>query len=341
METITKREKSQIDSFLLYFVHMYDLVSIGDIKLDVFLGLDRCKEKCSLKKKNVCFNFGEKISVELLDQQIAGSAPNVATALSRMGKTTAVVSHMGQDEIHQRALKDLKNENVETQYILAHRGLKSAYSSVLGLQGERTILVSYINRPYHLPKNLQTKWLFMSEMGNGYETIYQELVKQVKKEKTLLALNPGNEQITEGKPELFDLIREAKTLFVNVEEGKELIKNKRVTIQALAEKLFKLGPNEVVITDGKNGSYGYDGTNLFHCPVFPAEVVEVTGAGDAFASGYLGARMHGHAMKDGLKWGAVNAASVIQQVGPVPGLLTQQQIHVRLRKNKSFTPVIL
>jgi len=320
---------------------MYDLVSIGDIKLDVFLGLDRCIEKCSLKKKNVCFNFGEKISVELLDQQIAGSAPNVATALARIGEKTAVVSHMGHDEIHERALKDLRNEHVGTEYILSHKGMKSAYSSVLGLQRERTILVSYINRTYHLPKNLQTKWIFLSEMGNGYETIYRELVKRVKKEKTLLALNPGNEQIEEGKPELFQLLKEATILFINVEEGQRIIKNKRANIQTLAQKLFKLGPNEVIITDGKHGSYGYDGTNLFYCPIFPGEVVEATGAGDAFASGYIGARMHGHAMKDGLRWGAVNASSVIQHVGPVPGLLTHGQILTRLRNNKSFTPVIL
>ncbi len=326
---------------MLYFVHMYDLVSIGDVKLDVFLGLDLCKEKCSLKKNNVCFNFGEKISVELLDQQIAGSAPNVATALSRIGKKTAVISHMGNDEIYERALRDLKKENVNTQHILAHKGLKSAYACVLGLQSERTILVSYNDRTYHLPKDLQTTWIFLSEMGKGYETIYRELIKHIKKEKTLLALNPGNKQIEEGKRELSELIKETTILFVNVEEGQRLIKNRRVNIKTLAQKLFNLGPKEVIITDGKNGSYGYDGTNLFSCPIFPGEAVEATGAGDAFASGYLGARMHGHAMKDGLKWGAINAASVIQQVGPVSGLLTHQQILTRLQKNKSFTPVIL
>lgn len=317
---------------------MYDLVSIGDIKLDVFISLDQCKEMCSLTKKNVCFNFGEKISIDIQDQQTAGSAPNVATALARMGKKTAVISHMGMDPTYARALVDLKREKISTEFIVPHKGMKSAFSAVLNLQGEKTILVSYIQRPYHLPKNLYTKWLYMSEMGNGYETIYREVLKRIKKEKTLLGFNPGNEQIDELKPELYDLIRETKTLFVNVEEGQRIVKNKRLKIGALAQALFKLGPTEVVITDGRNGSYGFDGTNLFFCPIFPGPRIESTGAGDSFASGFIGARMHGHAMYDGLRWGSVNAASVVQVVGPVPGLLTHRQILTRLRENKSFVP---
>ncbi len=317
---------------------MYDLVSIGDVKLDVFISLDQCKEKCSLAKKNVCLDFGDKISIDIQDQQIAGTAPNVATALSRMGKKTAVISHMGNDPTYARALVDLKREKVSTEFITPHKGMKSAFAAVLTLQGEKTILVSYIQRPYHLPKKLDTKWLYMSEMGNGYETIYHEVLKRIKKEKTLLGFNPGNEQIDELKPELYDLIRETKTLFVNVEEGQRIVQNKRLKISALIQALFKLGPTEVVVTDGRNGSYGFDGTNLFFCPIFPGPRIESTGAGDAFASGFIGARMHGHAMYDGLRWGSVNAASVVQVVGPVPGLLTHRQILTRLRENKSFVP---
>lgn len=317
---------------------MYDLVSIGDVKLDVFISLDKCREMCSFDrtKNNVCFNFGEKISIDIQDQQIAGSAPNVATALARMGKKTAVISQMGLDPTYERALVDLRKEGVGTDFITPHKGMKSAFAAVLNLEGEKTILVSYIMRPYHLPKKLNTCWLYMSEMGNGYETIYKEVLKRIQKEKTLLGFNPGNEQIKEAIPELYQLIRETKTLFVNVEEGQRLVKNPRLKIKGLATALFKLGPTEVILTDGRNGSYGFDGTNLYYCPIFPGPRIEATGAGDSFAAGYLGARMHGAALHEGLRWGSVNAASVVQQVGPIPGLLTHKQIQTRLKKNPSF-----
>jgi len=320
---------------------MYDMITIGDIKLDVFISLDECKEKCRLRQNQICFDFGEKISVEVDDQQIAGSAPNVAVALSRMGKRTAVISNMGDDITYSKAIEFLHGEGVGTHCVKSFKNTKSAYSAVLNLKGEKTILASYITKPYALPKGLKTRWLYMSEMGNGYEKIYEKVAKYIHKEKTLLGFNPGNEQIRERKRELFYLIKHTKTLFVNFEEGQRIVNNKRLKIPTLAQRLFKLGPTEVIITNGRKGSYGYDGTNLYFCPIFPGERVEATGAGDSFASGYIGARMHGLSMPEGLRWGSVNAASSVGQIGPTLGLLRDTQIKARLRRNPKFNPECL
>jgi sugar/nucleoside kinase (ribokinase family) len=92
----------------------------------------------------------------------------------------------------------------------------------------------------------------------------------------------------------------------------------------------------VVITDGKNGAYSFDGQELLHCPIFPGKLVEATGAGDAFATGYLGALMSGQLHDEALRWGAVNSASVIGKVGPTAGLLTATEIRTRLKKHPGF-----
>jgi len=312
---------------------MYDMLTIGDIKLDVFISLDRCSDKCDLQRNKVCFDFGEKISVDLQDQQVAGSAPNVAVALTRLGKKTAVLSNMGQDQTQKLAIEFLQKEGVETTYIKTYKGIASAYSAVLNLQGEKTILTAYVLESYHLPKQVKTKWFYLSEMGNGYEKLYKELVRRIKRDKTHLGFNPGNQQIRELKPELYDLIKDTTVLFVNVEEGQRIIKNRRVGIKTLAERLYKLGPEEVIITDGRNGAYGYDGTNLYKIPIFPGPRIEATGAGDSFASAYLGAKMHGLSMAEGLRWGTVNSAEVVLHIGPTRGLLTHRQIELRLKKN--------
>ncbi|MEK7615070.1 MAG: PfkB family carbohydrate kinase, partial [Patescibacteria group bacterium] len=227
---------------------MFDLISIGDVKLDAFLSLDRCQDKCDLAGKKMEFQFGEKISVDLLDQQIAGSAPNVATALARLGKKSAVVSQMGKDLTYRLAMEELPKEKVETKFIKAHPGVRSAYSAVLNLQGEKTILASYVHKPFKLPVPFpQTRWLYLSEMGNSYEQLFLQLAKLLKKRHISFGFNPGNEQIQDAKPVLFELIAFCKVLFVNVEEGQALVKNRRLGIRALAERLFALGPSEVVI----------------------------------------------------------------------------------------------
>ncbi len=314
---------------------MYDLVTIGDTKLDVFISLDKCKEKCSLKKKTVCFNFGEKISVDVQDEQIAGSAPNVATSLSRLGKKTAVVSNMGKDDTYQKALKFLKTEKVSTKFVKAHTGKKSAFSAVLNLQGEKTILVSYMESEYSLP-SLKTKWLYLSEMGSNNEKLYREITSKITKEKTKLGFNPGNKQIAQMKPNLFKLIKKTEALFTNKEEAQALTKTKTDDIKILLKKLRELGSKEVVITDGRKGSYGFDGKTMYKCPMFPGDRIEATGAGDAFASGYLGAVMNGETMSKALMWGSVNGAESVLHIGPTKGLLTQDQITSRLEQNPRY-----
>lgn len=283
------------------------------------------------------FAFGEKISVDLLAQQIAGSAPNVATGLARMGKHAAVISHMGDDQTHTLAIKTLKKERVETDFIKSYKKTASAYSAVLSLQGEKTILASYLHKPLPLPKRFpETKWVYVCEMGNAYETTYRALLKELKKDHVLLGYNPGNEQVHDRKPEFFEMIARTNVLFVNVEEGETIVGNKRLGIKRLADALFRLGPSEVVITDGRNGSYGYNGTCLFQCLIFPGDRIESTGVGDSFAAAYIGAKMNGESMQEALRWGSVNSASVVQEIGPTKGLLTQKQIQARLKTATEF-----
>lgn len=320
---------------------MYDLVTIGDIKLDVFISLDNCKEKCDMKQNKITFAFGEKISIDVQDQQVAGSAPNVAVALARLGKKSAVISNMGADQTHLMTLDFLKKEQVDSKFVKAHKGVQSAYSAVLNLQGEKTILVSYIAKKYQLPKGLKTKWIYMSEMGSGYEALYKQLITHIKKTGTKLGFNPGNKQIAERKQALYDLIQHTEVLIVNVEEGQRIAQTKTKDLKTLAKKLYKLGPKEVIITDGRAGSYGYDGETLYQSDIYPGPRVEATGAGDSFGATYIGARMHDKPMPEGLRWGSVNSAEVVLHVGPTPGLLTKGQIEHRLRKNKQFQPRVI
>jgi ribokinase len=89
----------------------------------------------------------------------------------------------------------------------------------------------------------------------------------------------------------------------------------------------------VVITDGKNGTYALDNDgNFYHQKIINAPVVEKTGAGDSFATGFLASRIYGHDIQTSLQWGTINAASVIGKVGAQPGLLMKEEIE-RKAKN--------
>ncbi len=316
----------------------YDMITIGDIKLDTFVVLSEASVQCQLKMPEclLCLEYGKKIPVEVVDSQIAGSAPNVATGLSRMGFKTGVVSIMGIDGTRKHAYEVLKREKVDTRFIRTSPTAKSSYSVVLNFKGEKTILASHLEDVYHLPKFTKPKWLYMSELGKGYERLFHDVANYIKKTGVILGFNPGAVQIQEGKRQLYELIQHTHVLFVNLEEAQTITKEHTTEIHRLATSLYKMGPKLVVITNGKEGAHVFNGEDLYFCHIFPSKMVEATGAGDAFATGFMGALMNGQTHNEALRWGAVNAASVVAYVGPTKGLLSAGKIRARLRKAPKF-----
>ena len=320
---------------------MLDMITIGDTKLDTFVLLNDASLQCSVKMPEclLCLEYGAKIAVEVVHSQIAGTAPNVATGLARMGQKTAVISNMGNDGTFAQALETFKREGVSSRLIHIVPKEPSAYSVVLNYHGDRTLLTSHIKRAYHFPKPLpKTKWMYVSEMGPGYETLYRSVTAYAKADHTKVVLNPGSIQIAEKKKHLFDLIKVTDILFANLEEAQAIAGDSTTEVHKLAVDLWKLGAKHVVITDGKNGAYNFDGEQMTRMPIFPAHVVETTGAGDAFSTGYLGAIMAGENYDTALRWGAANSASVVQHVGPTKGLLNMTQIKSHLKKHPGVRP---
>ena len=133
----------------------------------------------------------------------------------------------------------------------------------------------------------------------------------------------------------------AKTgvIFVNKEEA-EILVGDSTTVSDLLYRLHRLGPDIVVITDGPNGAFASDGINQFFLPIFPLKVVERTGAGDAFATGFVAALYHGNTIKEALRWGAANSASVVTKIGPEDGLLKLTELRKMLQRFIKIKPTI-
>jgi len=317
---------------------MYDLLTIGDIKLDTFIVIPNASVQCSLESKGckLCIEYGKKIPVDSVRQQIAGSAPNVAIALAKMKQKTAVISVMGKDSTFVQAKAFLQANRVETRYIKIN-GHPSSFAAVLNFKGESTQLVSHGDATFRLTaRHPQSRWIHVAELGGGYEQLYKDLVKRAKQNGVHISLNPGEIQLKERKQELLGLLPYTHVLFLNRREARLLLKTKKNDIKFLASKLHELGPQYVVITDGKKGAYGFDGNKHVKVPMFPGKRKEATGTGDAFSSGFLGALMQKKSYEEALSWGAVNAASVVQYVGPTEGLLTRTQIKKQLKSKPRY-----
>ncbi len=319
---------------------MLDLLTVGDIKLDTFILVPDASVMCTMHLPDckLCIAYGKKIPVTAMTSQIAGTAPNVAIGVAKFQKTTGVVSVMGNDDVHILAKHFLKRHKVSATHVIGKTGLRSSSATVLTYKGESTQFVDHIDAEYHLPNTTKrSRWVHISELGEEYSSVFRDAIAIKKHHGTQISFNPGTVQLHEKKSILFSILRVTDILFLNMNEARSLLSiPAEDSIHGIMASLRHLGPELVVVTDGAHGAYAFDGSSLFFIPVFPGRRVEATGAGDAFSSGFLGAMFHNLPIAEALKFGSVNASSVIGAIGPTEGLQTFTELKKTLAAHPTY-----
>ncbi len=144
-----------------------------------------------------------------------------------------------------------------------------------------------------------------------------------------IALNPGQHNL-KADPELMKaLIRETSILVLNHDEATFLLGSSHASSdeEVILHALSELGPQCIGLTDGARGAWVFDGKKMYSTvPPHIPKVVDSTGAGDAFISGFFGALLHKYSTETALRWGISNSVSVIQEYGCTKGLLTERDL---------------
>jgi len=330
---------------------MYDVITIGDAMKDIFVfpSIDEMEKpieggKISPKDKDasrhtkfLVFGYGDKITISDIHYDVGGTACNVAAGLAKLGLKTSIITTLGKDNEAQEILEKLRRVGVNTSNIKINKEKKTSFSVIISYKGERSILVFHSFGPedFIIPKELETGWIYLGPVGEGYKSLYSKITSSAAEKNIKVALNPGAVQIHDGLISFGGLLRVTKILFVNKEEGQKLAGISGVsTPREIIEKLLAAGPEIVVITDGKEGAYAATEEEFFKVGAYPANKVESTGAGDAFASAFLFGIIKDEKIFDCLKWGVVNSASAIEKYGAQEGLLGITTIKRRAKEHK-------
>jgi len=315
---------------------MLDILSIGDCTLDVFLSLKEGDIKCDLKKHDcqICFNYGDKIPVEEVIQiPGTGNAANMAIGASRLGLKSAISTIIGDKNVGKAIIDNFKKDKVNLKYLIQDLKSPTNYSAIINFKGERTIFSHHEDRKYMFP-NIKTppKWIYLTSVGHGYEKLYKKVISYCKKHNVKLGFNPGSLQVRDGYKKIKNVINQSDVILINKEEAAMILNvNNGKTIKQLLKKVYNLGPELVVITDGAKGAYSYDGIEYAHIPATKTKVVERTGAGDAFSTGYISAIIYGKNHREALQWGTMSSDEVIRYVGPQKGLLSKNKMNKKVK----------
>ena len=317
---------------------MIDVISVGDVTEDVFVQVKDLQIDCE-HGKNVCLlcmRYADKIAAEKVDKLIGGNAGNFAIGARRLGLSSALYAEVGDDIQGKIILDSLKKDNVSTKYFSLTKGTKTNYSVVINHNAERTILVHHEKKVYK-KKNLEkAKWLYLTSMGKGSEKLFPFLIRYIKKNNVKIGFNPGTHHLNLGMKGLKNVLKSSSITSLNTEETMLLLKTDKRDFRYLTRKLWETRCEIAIVTDGPKGSYVYDGKNYWYCPIYDVPIIERTGCGDSYTTAFIVAIIYGKSVEEAMKWGTINAASVIQHIGPQEGLLKKNMLLKILNANPDF-----
>ncbi|MBU0741592.1 hypothetical protein KKG45_00415 [bacterium] len=257
-----------------------------------------------------------------------GPAANAAIALSKLGARVRLVSVMSDDAFGRAHLTELETAGVDVSLIrtAAHSRSPLAVIRVDPRSGERRIYWERGDLPRYDPAGVDASWLAGADLllCDSHEAPAAAVLAFAARRRGLpVVLDAGS--VKAGVPELVahctDVI--GATGFACALNG---IADQREALRRLRGQ----GPLRVGTTFGRAGVLGLDGDGFRYVPAFVTQVVDTTGAGDAFHAGYAWSLAAGGGFAASLRCGAAVAALQCRAYGGRAGLPCATEVETLL-----------
>lgn len=244
---------------------MFDVLVIGSINADLVF---TCSKRPIL---------GETVMGDNFQIIPGGKGANQAVASARLGSKVGFVGCVGEDENGKMAIENLKKNKVETKYIEIIKDKPTGVANIIVADGDNSIIVvagannemtkKIIDKNINVIKSSKVV-LLQQEIPIDLVDYIIDICHQ-HDITTILNPAPANKvkKTTIGKVDF---------LTPNEHEAKIIFQEKDM------DTILKKYPNKLIITRGKNGVSYFDKKKIRNIPALEVEVVDTTGAGDAF-----------------------------------------------------------
>lgn len=297
----------------------FDIIGFGALNVD------------KLYKVNKIAREDQESFVLDFQETPGGSAANTIAGLARLGLKTGYIGKVANDREGKLVLEDFEREKVDTKGIItASNGRSGVVTGYVDVKGERALYVDPgVNdalefEEISLEYARQADFLHLTSfVGEKPFKAQNRLVKELSEVK--VSLDPGELYARKGLSTLKTLIERSFVVFPNENEVKLLTRKK---MKEGSEILIKKGVSIVAVKLGEKGCYVTDGKENHLVKSYQAEVVDTTGAGDAFCAGFLYGLIRGKDLYTCAKLGNFMASRCITKVGARAGLPTQKDLQI-------------
>ncbi|OGD39382.1 hypothetical protein A3A25_03060 [Candidatus Azambacteria bacterium RIFCSPLOWO2_01_FULL_46_26] len=321
-----------------------DVITIGTATRDCFLQSPDFKVIRSSRfvtGQAECFALGSKIEVPFIIFTTGGGAANAAVTFARQGLKAGCLAKIGKDLAGEGVMRTLDEEKAARNFLQVDKELPTAFSVILITpSGERTILV-HRGASEHLEKNkipwqkLKAKWFYLAPMAGDNVKLIKLFVDSARRQKAKIAMNPHSTFIKLGLKKTADILNKIDVLILNREEGAKLTGIDYKEEKKIFAALDKVINGIVVMTEGPKGAIVSDGKRIYRAGTYKEKkVVDRTGAGDAFGSGFVSGLIQTGDVEYAISLGSANGTSVVEHIGAQPGILTKVQFRKRFKKLK-------
>lgn len=301
------------------------ILSVGKATQDVFLKSGEFDPKQEGSVAYTHLPLGAKLDVDDVVFASGGNAGNAAVTFARQGFHSRYLWLLGEDPASQAILADLDKEGVDTSAVAQDSAYRASYSTVLiSPDGERTVLNFHGSlpqpdgRPLDLSQLTSADWLYLSSLGSL--ALLERMVTAAAAAGVKIMLNPAGVELSDPA-KLRSLLPDIDVLALNKEEMQSLVSGR--TLEELVLHGLHFCP-VVIVSDGPRGACASDGQQLISAGTYEdVPVVDRTGAGDAFASGFLSAWAASGDLAKAITLASANSTSVVRQVGAKQGILYQ------------------
>jgi len=295
-------------------------VKVGD---DFLLKNKLVKGSMKLIEKNEFESLKNDIKIEKIEA--GGSVANTMAGIAYLKGNPSFIGKVSSDEFGKTYRKSLEKINILFPYIEKKENFATGASIIFITPDSERTMCTYLGISSQLSKNdineesIKNYELILLE---GYlwdkgisEEMFKHVINLAKKNNVKIAISLSDIFcVNRHREDFFKLlVNDLNILIGNENEINELMKKNNLldSIKEL-KKINKL----IVITRGENGSLAIFNNEIINCEsVRVQKVVDLTGAGDLFASGFFKEYLDNSTIKECLTTGSKLAARIIQKIG--------------------------
>ena len=307
------------------------ILGIGNAIVDVLAKVDDeflikrnfIKGSMKLINKSEFEDLKKNIKIEKI--VAGGSVANTMAGIAHIKGNSSFIGKINSDNFGEMYRKSLQDINVNFSYLEKNEDLSTGASIILITPDSERTMCTYLGISSHLSANdinenniINHELIFLE----GYlwdkgisEKMFKHAISIAKKNKIKIAMSLSDIFcVTRHKQDFYNLLNNDLDILIGNENEINELANKKNLLDSINQlkELNKL----IVITRSENGSMAIKNNEIINCNSTKVnKVLDLTGAGDLFAAGFLKEYLDNSDIKKCLETGSILASKVIQKIG--------------------------